>query len=752
MRHFKVSRAASCAVIAVALCAAMSAAPAAAQEASENADSNVIIVSAQKRDQDVLEVPTAVSVVTADVIEAAQVNTFYDLARVAPAVTVNEQGNTASSSVSIRGIGTSSFSTSAEPAVSIVVDDVALLQQGQAFNGLNDIAQIEVLRGPQDSLFGKNASAGVISITTRGPTQEMSGYAEGTITDDDEFRIAAMLSGPISADGGFRLNGFLSDRKGHVTNLTNGDRLNGDRSYGFRGKLTQTAGIFDFSLTGSYTNSESAGNAPTFFTIAPGTTANGAPVDLSGITPGAGNTDVRMDLSPASSSNQHLFAAKIEADLGFATITSVTSYQNWYLDTLSDLDMSASPTTTQGGPYEATQIAQELRLTSSGSGPFTYLVGLYYADGDTDRAFVRTAPSFLSFLRQNWVSTAFTESYAGFVQLGYELTPSTTLNVGGRINHEEIGVFFSDNRTATPVVFEDTDGDTAVTGKVSLQQFVGDSTMLYASLAKGYKGQAYDISSGFNQSRIDNLVASESSIAYEAGAKGRFWENRGSFALTGFWTDYDNFQSQSAEFVGGSPQFVLRNVGKLRTRGIELEGAVEPVDGLNLFGSAAYIDATIRSFPNAACYANQTVAQGCNTISGTTTKIQDLAGADLANSPDLKFNVGGSYEAAIGESGLGAFINASYTWQDRVNFSLDRNPATEFPSYGIANATIGLRQEEGLNWELSLFVNNLFDKAYPTSLTDFTGNGYSSSTIIQQVPRNYSRYVGLRLRVGFGGE
>ncbi|MCW2363009.1 MULTISPECIES: TonB-dependent receptor [Sphingobium] len=746
--RFSVASAALAAACAVATPGfAQSAAP----EAGAGSEPEAIIVTAQKREQDILEVPAAVSVINSAVLNTAQVTQFSDITRVSPSLTVNEQGNSASSSVSIRGIGTFSFSTSTEPAVSIVVDGVALLQQGQAFGGgLNDIAQVEVLRGPQDSLFGKNASAGVVNITTKNPTRDLSGYVEGVLTNDDETRVSAMLSGPIGQNAGFRLNGFYSDREGYINNLTNGHRLNGAESYGFGGKFTYGAGNLDLTLSGNYSNTKSNGNAPTYYYVTPGATQNGAAIDLRGIRPGVGNDNVRFDGDPRADSFQYLLSAKADLDLGFATLTSVSAYQRWKLESGQDLDFSAAPTLYQGGPYDATMFSQELRLTSRGASPFEYMVGLFYADGNTDRRFIRSAPSFLSFLRQDWDSTASTESYAAFGQLGYNFTPTTKLTLGGRVNRETVGVFFRDNRLATPVVYEDQRSDTAVTGKASLQQFVSDEVMVYAAIAKGYKGQAYDISSGFNQSRIDNLVKPEHSVSYEVGMKGRFWGNRGSFAITGFWTDYDDFQAQSAEFIAGAPQFILKNVGKLRTKGIEFEGSIRATPNLNLYGSAAYVDAKIREFPGASCYPGQTVAQGCVAIPGTTTFVQDLAGVGLANSPDFKFNVGGVYEAPIQGTEINAYMSANYAWQDDVNFSLDRNPLTKFDAYGIANASIGLRSTGAVNWDLSFFVNNLFNKAYLTSITDYTGNGYSAPTLIQQVPRNYQRYVGVRLRVGFG--
>ncbi|SLJ99021.1 TonB-dependent receptor [Novosphingobium mathurense] len=740
------------AIVAGSLAGLLVAAPALAQDlnsadaADVAQDAGVIIVTAQKRTQDILQVPAAVSAISEKTLDAAQVKDFTDITNVAPSVTVASAGNSASSTVSLRGVGTLSFSTSVEPSVSIVVDDVALLQQGQAFGKLNDIARIEVLRGPQDSLFGKNASAGVINIVTKDPTSTLSGFVEGLMTDDNEVRVNGNLSGPIGDSAGFRVNAFYGDRKGYIRNLTNNSWLNGEESYGFRGKVNYDSGILSVQLIGDYSNTKSSGNQPTYYYVAPGTLQNGRPINLGGVVPGMANTEVTVNDDQLSNTEQWMASAKIGLDLGFASLTSISSYQDWKLDTTTDLDFTPSFVIRQGGPYHAKQYAQELRLTSADTGSFDYLVGLYYADGETDRQFARDTASFLTFLRRNWDSTASTRTLAAFAQLGYDLSEQTKLTVGGRINNEKVGVFYRDNIPATPIVYEGQAKDTAVTGKASLQHFITDELMTYASIATGYKGQAYDISSGFNQSRIDNLVKPENSVAYEVGVKGRFWDNRGSFGLTGFWTDYDDFQAQNVEFVGGAIQPVLRNVGKLRTKGIEFEGTLRPVDGLSLFASAAYVDAKIRKFPNATCYPGQTAAQGC--VGGS----QDLAGAGLANSPKFKYNIGGNFETPLGNSPISVFTSANYVWQDDVNFALDGNPLTVQKAYGIANATIGLRETENRNWEVSLFVNNLFDKSYAAVLTDYSDNGYTGTAIVQQVPRNYSRYVGIKLRFGFGGD
>ena len=729
---------------------ALVAAPAHAQEqAAENAD-NVILVTAQKREQNVLEVPVAVTALNDDVLQAAQINEFEDLTSVSPSLTITAGGSQAGHSIALRGVGTVAFSTAVESSVLVVVDDVALLQAGQAFSSITDPQRVEILRGPQGTLFGKNASAGVVNIVTKDPTDYFTGYAEFSATDDEQYRAQAALSGPINDAGGFRVSGYWSDFDGYIDNLTNNTTLGGEDTWGVRGKVRQEFGAVTFTITADYGEATDSLLPDTYLRI-DRTNAAGNPInqsyDLTGITPGPANNVVRNNVDRFGQSDQFIGSFKADVDLGFATLSSITSYQNWTYDSTNDQDGTAASTIRQDTTYNAEQVSQELRLTSPTDGFFDYIVGLYYSDGKTDRSFLRTVPNFLGFLRQNWDSRAETTSYAAFAQLGFDLSPDTLLTVGARLNHEEIGVFFEDNRTATPIQYAGDDSETAFTGKVSLQHFFGDGLMAFASVATGYKGQAFDISSGFNQRRADNPIKSEDSMNYEVGLSGRALDGAAQFQLVGFWTDYDNFQAQGINPALIVPQFELTNVGKLRTRGVEFETYYSPSENLTLFGSAAYVEATIKEFPDAQCYFGQTAAQGCVFDPTINQSVQDLAGEGLANSPDFKFNLGFDYSQPVSQ-GIALFTRGNYSWQSEINFSLSQNPRTVQESYGIANLAVGVRDEDEA-WSLSVFVNNLFDKAYASRIIDDTNAQNNPFVLTQQLPRNYQRYFGARLRLGF---
>lgn len=747
------SRLLGCAAVVWGLLAAPAFAQNQAGQASDGAasaaTSNVIMVTAQKREQDILDVPVAITALGVETLEAAQVNTFADITSVAPSLTVTMSGNNNQNTISMRGVGTFSFSTAVEPSVLVVVDDIALLQTGQAFANLSDPARIEVLRGPQGTLFGKSASAGVVSIVTQDPTDFLTGYVQASATNDKEYRVEGAISGPLSENAGFRLNAYYSDFEGYLNNLFTGNTLGAEEAWGLRGKFNFNFDNVDVTLIADYGKSNGNGGIDTYLQLDQ-VDAGGNPInqdiDLTGVTPGKRNVNVAINNENVNDVEQFLGAAKIDVDLGFATLSSITSYQVWDYYAENDQDYSIDPSIFQLSPYNARQVAQEIRLTSPNTGKFDYLLGLYFADGKTERAFTRLAPN-IPPLRQNWESVAETTSYAAFAQLGYDISENTLVTVGARLNHEKIGVSFQDNRPATPLLFTGTDSQTAFTGKISLQHFFAESMMGFASVATGYKGQAYDISSGFNQRRADQPIASEGSVNYEVGIKGRVLNNLAQIQLVGFWTDYDNFQAQGINNELIVPQFELTNVGKLRTRGIEFDGSVTPTDNLTIFASAAYIQAKIKDFPNAGCYFGQTVAQGCVLDPGSGQFVQDLAGQDLTNAPDFKFNIGFAYDQPV-SAGVELFLNGNYTWQDDINFALEQNPRTIQEAYGIANAAIGLQAADG-QWRASIFVNNLFDKAYSARIIDDTSVRSDPFILQQQVPRNYSRYFGARVRFNF---
>jgi iron complex outermembrane receptor protein len=221
-------------------------------------------------------------------------------------------------------------------------------------------------------------------------------------------------------------------------------------------------------------------------------------------------------------------------------------------------------------------------------------------------------------------------------------------------------------------------------------------------------------------------------------------DHRLTLNATVFTTTFDNFQAQGIETLSdGTSNFRLSNVGKLRTRGVELEGAVRPSSVLNFSGGVTYTDAKILSFPFGQCYPGQTAAQGCT---GTPAR-QNLAGFRPAQAPVWKVSLSGEYTPTL-TSSLQGLLQIAYTYQSKFNFGLNNDPETIQNAYGIANLSLGVRSSEG-HWEVAGFVNNLFDKLYFFNMNDSFGNQGNAQAVQSNLPRDMRRYGGVRASYNF---
>ncbi|MQP65006.1 TonB-dependent receptor [Niveispirillum sp. SYP-B3756] len=744
------------------------AAPAMAQGTADNAEYALdeIVVTAQKRQQSAQDVPVAMSVIGGDALANVGGSRLQDLTQLSPSLTVTQGGDQNNNSVVLRGIGTSAFSVGVEAAVLVVIDDVAVGLSGQGFNDLQDIERIEVLRGPQSTLFGKSASAGVINITTKAPTDTFSGSAEVTVTDDDEQRYAAGLSGPISNDLSFRLSAAIGRYDGNIKNVTTGRMINGRDTENYRGKLLwQPSDKFDAAFSAYYSKTEA--DCCEFVSIrkTPGLrNLFGVTTDsqLAGITPGPNNFDARVDPDPVSDAKDYGGNLKVNLYLDDHVLTNITARSHYAAHDLADFDGASGPLfglpngLTQFGFFRGDTFSNELRLATTSQADLQYVAGLYYADNSFTRRFTRTGPASPG----DWRGETGSKTYAIFGQADYAIAQGTKLIAGLRWSREDISFTYDRYLNAggnPPFKTSGSADDSVITGKAGIQQDIADDVMGFATYSRGYKGQAFDLTTSFTRpdNPARNPVQPETANSYELGMKGSFLNRRARLSLTGFLTDYNNFQAQSqvAEF-GGS--LFLANVGKLRTKGVEAEGSWLATDSLTLNGSVAYVDAVIRSFPTAECYFGQTAAQGC-TVRSTGGRAQDLAGHTLANSPKWKFNVGADWELPLGELPFTSTVNVNYAWQSEVNFDLRGNPNTVQDSYGITNLSIAFEDKAEGRYRLTLFARNLFDKHYFSSVNDLTNgliaNPYPNpSTAIDlrgRRARDASRYLGARFSIKY---
>ncbi|MCB1697698.1 MAG: TonB-dependent receptor [Halioglobus sp.] len=491
-----------------------------------------VMVTAQKREQNAQDIPVALTAIDAQTIEEAGIRSTQDVVQLAPSLTVNEGNHKQTSSFSIRGIGTNVYGTGVEQGVALLVDDVAAVQPGQTMGSLVDIERIEILRGPQSTLFGKNASAGVISITTKAPSDVFEASVEATATDEQETAVVASVSGPLNDDLRYRLTGKWSDRDGYIDNLTPGvDDKNDARIRNTRAKLDWDASdTITMEFGAYYMFDKSRCCAYTWESLTPDTSLLGLPIGYpaDGIKAGDDNFKFRGEDGPYSKSETTGGYVRLNAELGEFELVSITALDNWKYDVredvdFSDLDVLGFFTGGQehGGWYSTSDIntdffSQELRLLSPDHEKYEYLVGLYYADAETKQDFFRNATVALS----DFYTRSETESFSVFGQFTWRFSEATSANFGLRWLNEQISADSINYLDTVPEKQSGNDSDDPVVGKVSLQHFLNEEVMAYVSYAHGYKGQAFDLVGGnFDEFKAKNPVGSESSDAYEIGVK-----------------------------------------------------------------------------------------------------------------------------------------------------------------------------------------------------------------------------------------
>ena len=753
-----------CCASAPVLLLAMSA-PAFAQTQSNSISLEEVVVTAQKRQENVQNVPLAVSVVTARQLESAGIKEFTDVSRVAPSLTIRQADQPINASVALRGIGTFAYGIGVEPSVAVQLDDVPVSFQARAFSDLTDVERIEVLRGPQSTLYGKSASAGLINITTRDPSARFSVLANVLATDDDEYRGAISLSGPIGDTLGYRLSASRSEYDGNVTNLYNGAKVNGRDETSVRGKLLwRPMDELKVTLGASYIEGTAT---PTtviaYYTpgaLLRGTAGQTAAVTMPGVVPGVDNLNVSEDTSPYAKSDGFGQSLKIEYDLPQDfTLVSITSHDQFKLEDNLDSDRTASTTihNAQGGYFKAKANTQEVRLLSPGDGAFRYTVGLFYGDNDLRRSFKRGP----AFSQAQWYAQATSKNKAAFGQGEWTFMPKTTAIVGLRYQNEKIGYYFNDifNGNAKFPTAGSPNGasDNSFTYRLGLREQITDDVMAFGSFATGHKGQTYDLTTGFNQARANvGPIKPETSDSFEAGLKSQLFDHRVMLNLTGFHVKYDNYQAQGIDLIGGVQNFRLTNVGKVLTKGVELEATAIATKDLRFTAALAYVDAAITDFPGSACWPGQYAAQPegvCNTKAlpnhpaGTVEQQhQNLAGATLPNAPKWKMNVGMDFSQPIGAYEF--IFSGNYAYQTKVNFSLNQDPSTVQKAYGVFNVSGGFRKPGG-GYQAVVFVNNVFDKGYSVNGGNQFGTFGNQLVAETQPARDFHRYAGVKLSLSY---
>jgi iron complex outermembrane receptor protein len=824
----------------VAIVVANWAAPAGAQEAppaaSDQPQLQTILVTANKRVERLESVPESISVLSEADIQRNNVREIEDVINLTPSLTLASGTTAANNAIFMRGIGTVSVGIGVESDVSIIIDDIPVASQFQAFRDLADVSRVEVLKGPQSTLFGKSAVAGAINIVTKPISGPLVYRANAYYTNDNEWRAGASVGGQLTDTLGMRIAVSKTDMPGNFTNLTNGQKVNGSGGKTIMTKL-QWSPIKDVqvdftphynaqvnsrgvtALNGFYrtTGSAAAGNLVTTPADVGTAYLNGNPqlpasVALAGINPNdPNNRNVRRDFPTGINSSTFGTGLRVSWTLpNDATLLSITSYEHYKANDYRDQDFVDIPTIPQAGStlltkgnnqfgtYDIRSKTQEIRYVSPDSGTLRYVAGLWWAQNNIDRHFIRgycAAPTVCAASSTSSPTNYYTDIYnvnrALFGQATWEFYPTYSLVAGIRRNGETSGFNYIRNYYTTqldratfvpgPVGVDQFSSsgnkDYATTGKLSIQKQINSEWMVYAMTATGYKGLAYDVTSGLKAAAAFP-VSPETSRTYELGTKANLFHNRMSLAATLFKTDFKNYQQNVSFVLPNDPTIYtqLNSIPKVATRGFELDTNFLLTAAWSVGASYAYTRPEIKDWKNGPCFTDNTnpaigttglgvggslagFNPACFPITkGSTTGVQDLTGGIFPGTPKNKVNIGTNYDYALtlAQHAVTAFINGNVRYQSEYQTNINNDPRSVNNGYAITDLGFGLREKND-GWRLSFRINNLFDRFYignaNASGPSFRAGPTSTSPAITVnswvPPRDVFRFYSVRLDLKF---
>ena len=756
--------------LAAALSANLTAAlPALAQQApADDGKLETVTITATKRVQPLQSTPIAISVISGGVLEESNLNSLASITAQTPTVNFRTNASNKDSALFIRGVGTISTSPGVEPTVSTVLDGVVTARPGQATLDLVELDRIEILRGPQGTLFGKNASAGVINIVTKAPGKDTEGYLDLSFFQGNERRVRAGLSGEIAPGLARASIAVMAGQfDGNVTNVFNNSKVNGYDRKGIRARLDLTPNsAVKFTLIADHTQADDT--PPTGVPYSTNGTAYPTGVvtanplyaaAIAPVVPSPSNRQIFSDMKTRVSDTNEGLSAQMDYSVGGLQITGISAWRKWKNTQFQDLDRQAVatfnfPRSHDRGDLDFEQISQELRIASTEAGRFVdYVAGVFYIEGKNDEQYRRdvtrcpgsTAALLPSGLRPCTAATTLqdngiaaygvrSKSFSVFGEGTFNFSPSLRAIAGLRYTVDDLSYYHGRVATntgvpgvgATRATVTGVTSESAITGRVGPQWQVNKDVMAYATYAEGYKGPAYNVF--FNMSPTqDNVLAPETSKSYEAGLKMILMDQRLRLNLAAFLTDYDGYQANVQDLVNGSIVTRLINAGKVQTKGLEADLTARITPQFTLNAGVAHTLARVKSF---ICPPGATAS--C-----------DINGKPLPFAPDWKANLRAKYTMPVGAR-MAMDFGVDANWQSRTNFDLSQQPDSFQPAYAIFNATVGLADSKA-GWRAALLVKNLANKSYASFVQNQGGNGF----INRYVPRDDQRYTGVTLRYDF---
>jgi len=756
------------------------AAPAAAAPAAIDDAYNMgeIIVTAQRREQNLQEVPIAISAVGEKFLERRNITSLEQLGSIAPNVKIERSsGSSTASQVAIRGVTTLNPSMSWEPAVGMYMDGVYLGKAQGSFFDVADIERVEVLRGPQGTLYGRNTLAGAVNIITKKPTGELGGKAQVSVGNYDYHQARASIDLPSFGDFAVKLSGQITKRDGFydvVANPVAGvptagapviDELDSVNSKSGFVQVRYDPGngfVADYSFDYSKVNQRPSWNQPyrvgeggIFDPTSPAYAFGGAFFPYEKYVSEDYQRDASVDSNSYDRSRVYGHNLTLRYDAGdLGELKSITAYRDVKVDDLLDLDGSPLPLAESARDSDYKFFSQEVQLAGS-QGSFDYVVGLFYS---SDKASTLNPQSF--FGGASTYDSRFsgkTKSYAAFTQVDYHATDALTLTAGLRYTHEKknMGRYYVDFANPAnsfafnldkvpgkiiPGLIDESQIDTGdsasynnVSPTVVANYKFSEEVNGYAKFAKGFK------SGGFNGETVDvrelhNPYKPEKLDSYEIGLKTRLFDNRLSLNIAGFWNETKDMQLSVFTAEGAASSYVL-NAGKARVRGVEIEANGQIFDGLNFVGSFAYLDAKYKE------YMEGGVNEADNRGFIFAPKYQVSASLDWRA---VEFGNGSQLNLIGDLNYVAKAFNYPYALEGRTAAGQNAYE-TQIPARTVVDfrAVLSNIPAGNADWTISAYVKNAFDVNKPRTFMDF-GSSFGGLTVANYIdPRTYGLTIGV---------
>ncbi|QYE33047.1 TonB-dependent receptor (plasmid) [Polymorphobacter sp. PAMC 29334] len=660
-----------------------------------------IVVTATRSSESLSKVAASVTAISGDAIGAGGIKDIGSLSSAVPNLSVGDQFGV--NRTFIRGIGLTSIDLGADGAVAFLQDGAIIARPAAQLAGFYDIDRVEVLRGPQGTLYGRGATAGAINLITKRPTEELSGYANASYGNYNAVTLEGGVGGPIVGDKIMvRVSGKYDRRDGYGKNLFTGNDVDNRNAYAIRASvLVKPFEDFEILVSGEHFHEHDNDYAFHYFgpTIAPdnplGAVFGGNTLisysAKQGVAPNF--RKIYSDQDALNRRNGNSVTATIDWRPDNWDVKSITSYHDFSRFNRDDLDVTNVQAFGQNNYTEKSKTVSQEFLGTYKTARFDALFGATYFHEQLfgEVRVPLTNLGVLLGLPANALNDQFylqsgtvdIDAYGIYGQGSYLVTDELKITAGARYSYEKrtgVGSFQFLNFVPT----DKSKGWGAVTPTVQASYQLTDQTLLYASVTRGFKSGVINVGS-------ENAVINpEYAWGYEAGVKSSAFDNRLAGSLAAFYIDYSNLQ---VGFVGADSVVTTVNAASARNYGLELELRARPTQGLSLELFATYLDARYTNFTTGD------YRQGFALV--------NLKGNRLSNAPEFTVRGGANYDIPLGDAGK-INIRGDVNWQDRVYFTEFNNAdATQAP-YATVNAGVRYTTASG-RWSLDLWGRNLTD-------------------------------------------